>query len=314
MNRHRTYTVACLSGHGIGPEVMAEASRALARVSLLHGFRVEETHPPFGAEAFTQSGHSLPAATRRATLSAEAILVAAAAEPALAGVESELDLHARVERVVFAGRGVVTVLSPLGESAVSWTIERAFEIARASRARVTSVGGGDDAWTTGLAAEASRHPGVLVEVLPVDVAFRGIAFDPDRFDVVVTPTPYAEPLVGVAAHDRRPRVVASGRLARSGPSVFAPAHGAVEEIAGQGVANPASMLLATALMLGEGLGERRAAETLSGAILEACSEDVRTPDMVETGLGATTREFADVVLAELPYSLTTAEFYREAVA
>jgi 3-isopropylmalate dehydrogenase len=108
--------------------------------------------------------------------------------------------------------------------------------------------------------------------------------------------------------------VASGRLAASGPGVFAPAHGAAEDIAGQGVANPASLLLAAALLLGEGLGERRAAETLTGAVLEACTNGVQTPDMVTSGLGATTREFADAVLSELPSSLTTAEFYREAVA
>ena len=74
------------------------------------------------------------------------------------------------------------------------------------------------------------------------------------------------------------------------------------------------MLLAAALMLGEGLDERRAAETLAGAVLEACSTGSGTPDMVETGLGATTREFADVVLSELPSSVTNAEFYREAYA
>jgi hypothetical protein len=74
------------------------------------------------------------------------------------------------------------------------------------------------------------------------------------------------------------------------------------------------MLLATALLLGEGLGERRAAETLTGALLEACSNGAVTPDMVETGVGATTREFADVVLSGLPSAWTNAEFYREAVA
>ena len=74
------------------------------------------------------------------------------------------------------------------------------------------------------------------------------------------------------------------------------------------------MLLAAALMLGEGLGERGAAETLTGAVLGACSNGMRTPDCSSRGLGATTREFADVVLAELPLSLTNAEFYREAVA
>jgi len=36
--------------------------------------------------------------------------------------------------------------------------------------------------------------------------------------------------------------------------------------------------------------------------------------MVTSGVGATTKEFADAVLSELPASLTTAEFYREAVA
>lgn len=290
-----------------------EASRALAQVSRLHGFSVEETHPLFGGEAVPQSGHALPPATRRATLAAQAILVAAPGEPALAGVESELDLHARIDRVVFAPRGGITVLSPLGETALEWTVERAFEIACSSRARVSSVGG-DAGWAWVFGAEAARHDGVLVEELSVGTALQGLAFEPDRFDVVVTPARFAEPLVGGAAHGRRPRLAASGRLARTGPGVFAPAHGAAQEIAGQGVANPASMLLATALMLGEGLGERGAAETLAGAVLEACCNGVRTPDKVTAGVGATTREFGDVVLTELPFAVTNAEFYREAFA
>ena len=38
MKRKSLYTVACLSGDGIGPELMAEASRALAEAGRLHGF------------------------------------------------------------------------------------------------------------------------------------------------------------------------------------------------------------------------------------------------------------------------------------
>lgn len=313
MNRRTSYAVTCLSGHGVGPELMAEASRAVARVSRLHGFVVDETHSPFAGEAVTQSGHALPASTRRATLGAQAILVASADDPALRGVESELDLRARIDRVGFGPRRVVTILSPLAETALEWTVDRAFEVAVSSRARVTSVGG-DGHWTWLLGAEASRRDGVLVEELSVGTAVQGLAFEPERFDVVVTPAQFAEALVNVTAQGRGPRVVGSGRLAHSGPGLFHPADGAASELAGQGVANPASMLLAAALMLGEGLGERRADETLTGAVLAACSNGTRTPDMLTNGVGATTREFANVVLSELPSALTNAEFYREAVA
>jgi 3-isopropylmalate dehydrogenase len=313
MTSRTTYTVACLSGHGIAAEVMAEASRGLARVSRLHGFNVRETHPPFGSEARTQSGHALPAATRSATLGAEAVLVAAAFDPALADVESELDLRARMDRVAFGEHRAVAVLSPLSSGALEWTLARAFDVARSSRARVASVGG-DAAWESAFAAEALRHDGVGAKSLSVKAAVHDLAFEPERFDVVVTPAAYAEALLGFVAHGSAPRVAASSRLAGSGPSVFAPAHGAAEEIAGQGVANPASMLLAAALMLGEGLGERRAAETLTNAVLEASANGVRTPDLVRVGVGATTREFADAVISYLPHAMTTAEFYREAIA
>jgi 3-isopropylmalate dehydrogenase len=313
MTERTTYTVACLSGHGIAAEVMAEASRALQRVSRLHGFAVRETHPPFGSEARTQSGHALPASTRSATLGAQAVLVAAASDPALADVESELDLRVRMDRVVFGEQGSITVVSPLSDSTVEWALARAFDVARSSRARVASVGG-DATWAAAFAREAARHDGVRVEALCVKEAVHDLAFDEDRFDVVVAPEAYAEALLGFVAHGGAPRVTATSRIAGSGPSVFAPAHGAAEDIAGQGVANPASMLLATALMLGEGLGERRAAETLTNAVLTASGNGVRTPDLVRVGVGATTREFSDAVISYLPHAMTTAEFYREAIA
>ena len=307
MTRRTTYSVACLSGHGIGPEVMAEASRALVRVSHLHGFHIEETHPPFGAEAVTQSGHALPAPTRMATLSADAILVASDRSRALAGVESELDLQARVDRVAFGAHRGVTLLSPLADDSLEWTLRRAFDVACSSRAYVVSIGG-DERWSASFHAEAARRDGVRAHELPVGTAARDLVFAPDPFDVVVAPAAAAAAVLGLVACQKHPRVAASGRLASSGPSLFFPTHGAAVDIAGQGVANPASMLLAASLMLGEGLGERRAAESLTGAVLDASGNGVDATDT------PTTREFGEVVLAAVPHSMTTAEFYREAVA
>ena len=85
----KRYTVACLSGDGIGPEVMAEASRALADVSQLHGFGIDEHHVAFGGDAVRRFGHPLPVVTREACRHADAVLVATTTEPALEGVRSE---------------------------------------------------------------------------------------------------------------------------------------------------------------------------------------------------------------------------------
>jgi len=70
----KSYTVACLSGDGIGPELMAEASRAVAEAGRLHGFRVNEVHAPFAGEAVSRCGHPLPPETRAACRESEAVL------------------------------------------------------------------------------------------------------------------------------------------------------------------------------------------------------------------------------------------------
>jgi 3-isopropylmalate dehydrogenase len=305
--RTKRYTVACLSGDGIGPEVMAEASRALADVSHLHGFQVEEVHVPFGGDAVRRFGHPLPPITRSAYRDADAILVATTREPALEGVKAELDLTWRITRVCLA-RGELVLVSPLADDAVDLAVERAFALACNRRARVTSVGF-DPRWHASAAGAAERHAGVAVEHVTFEAALTGIIRDPLGFDVLASEQPFAEALAGTAAlaHEGT-RMVASGRLSATGPGIFGPTHGSADEIAGQGVANPSGMLLAAALMLGEGLGERTAARTLEAAVAETLETGVRTPDMVSSGPGATTREFMDVLLAALPGARTDTEF------
>jgi isocitrate/isopropylmalate dehydrogenase len=60
--------VACLSGDGIGPEVMAEALRVLAMLPL----DVEVVELPFGGAALDAFGDPLPADTLAACLDADA--------------------------------------------------------------------------------------------------------------------------------------------------------------------------------------------------------------------------------------------------
>ena len=308
--RHR-YVVACLAGNGIGPEVMAEASRALAEVSTLHGFRVDEVHPPFGGEAVAQGGHPLPPATRRATLAADAVLAAGSNQPALEGVKAELDLAASVVRTQLAGGSDVTVFAPLQRGTEEWAIERAFAAAKASEGRLVSVGT-DGAWSAHVERVAESHNGVAVRELTLAQALHELAKSPAELRVIVTERMLADALAEAPKLRGSSSRTATGLLSVSGPSLFGPTHGSAQEIAGQGVANPTEMLLAVALLLGEGLGRRAAAETLEGSVVTALRRPELTPDVADGGrLASGTREFVDVVLGLLPSARRDTEFALE---
>jgi isocitrate/isopropylmalate dehydrogenase len=298
----RTHTVVCLARHGIGPEVMAAASRALTAVSLQHGFHVDERHVPFGADALTRFGRSFPLSSRSALLEADAVLVAAKSDAALNALEADLDLRTSIYRVRFEGHAELSIVAPLGSDAWEWTLERAFSLACGSRGRITLVSV-DESWESEASRLERRHDGLEIERLTPRDAVRRLIFSPERFDVVVCAPELARTAVEVAASLAGGRTVAWGRLAPTAPSIFGPAHGAADKLAGQGVADPSSMLLAAALMLAEGLGERSAAATLSGAVGLAGGDDARRPS---------TRGHADLVLSQLPVSAANAEFYREA--
>ena len=303
--RKKRYTVACLSGDGIGPEVMAEASRALADVSRMHGFAIDEQHEPFGGDAVRRFGHALPASTRAACRRADAILVATTTEPALEGVKAALDLTWRMTRVRLDGTRL-TVVSPLADDSEELAVEKAFALACNRQARVTSVGAGK-AWRAVVDRAAEASPGVIVDHVSFETVVRTLFRRPAAFDVIVSEQVFAEALSHTAAYAHgSTRMVASGRLSAHGTGIFGPTHGSALEIAGQGVANPSGMLLAAALML-EGLGERSAARTLENAVAETLG-NVHTPDLVAAGVGATTREFMNVLMAALPGARTDTEF------
>lgn len=79
-------------------------------------------------------------------------------------------------------------------------------------------------------------------------------------------------------------------------AMFEAVHGSAPDIAGKGIANPVSLLLATGLML-DHVGRREHAERLRAAIDRAINRDnVRTRD---PGGSASTREFAEAVARRL---------------
>jgi 3-isopropylmalate dehydrogenase len=77
-------TVAVLPGDGVGPEVTAEAVRILLAVGDLFGYTVATPEYSIGAAAVAIEGEALPARTSDAVLDADAVLLGAVGNPALA--------------------------------------------------------------------------------------------------------------------------------------------------------------------------------------------------------------------------------------
>jgi isocitrate/isopropylmalate dehydrogenase len=291
----RTATVACLTGAGTAPELMAEAVFALDRVARLHNVSLHETHVSFGGVAFARAGLMIPAATRATVLSADAVLVAGAEEPTLDEVMGDLDLRAQATRVRFGHHDDVVVVSPRFEDASEWAVEKAFALAEGRTMRLAAVGDAD--WRDLVDAVAEQHDDVQVEHVAPKLAIPLAAFQAQRFDVVVVAPAWAEAFGEIVAASASARVAAHGVLAEHGPSLFVPAPDGGHALAGSGVVNPSSMLLAAATMLDFGLGERAAAATLAGAVSATLVDGPQTPDLLRRGMGATTREFTSRVVS-----------------
>jgi isocitrate/isopropylmalate dehydrogenase len=85
--------------------------------------------------------------------------------------------------------------------------------------------------------------------------------------------------------------------------VFAPGRTAPDDVAGFGVVDPTGMLLATSLMLAEGLQRRSASRTLECAVGVAVDRSRHADD---------TRAFTDAVIELLPQSRTDVDHFDEA--
>ena len=205
---------------------------------------------------------------------------------------------ATIRSAVAIGSGVNT------KAGSSRIIRFAFEYAlRNGRKKVTIVHKANVLKAlTGLFLEVGReiakeYQGRLaVDDRIVDACAMQLVLDPWQFDVIVTTN-----LFGDILSDEMSGLVGGLGLAPGaniGPdaAIFEAVHGSAPDIAGKGVANPVSLLLAAGLML-EHVGRLDLAQRLRAAIVGAVQQDnVRTRDM---GGAATTREFAAAVAARV---------------
>jgi isocitrate dehydrogenase (NAD+) len=140
---------------------------------------------------------------------------------------------------------------------------------------------------------AEQYRGVVEsEDRIVDNAAMQLVLDPWQFDVIVTTNLFGDILSDLVSGLVGGLGLAPAANTGAAAAIFEAVHGSAPDIAGKGVANPAALMLASALML-DHVGEAAAAAKLRGAVEATIVQDnVRTRDL---GGSASTAEFARAV-------------------
>ena len=181
-------------------------------------------------------------------------------------------------------------------------IRKAFEIARSRRKIVTSIDkqnvlATSKLWRKVAEEVAQDFPDVTLEHQLVDSAAMLMIINPAKFDVIVT-----ENLFGDILSDESSvlsgtlGVMPSASHSENGPSLYEPIHGSAPDIAGQGIANPISMILSVAMMLRDSFERYKDAERIERAVEASLAAGILTRDI---GGQASTKEMKEAIIARL---------------
>ena len=131
---------------------------------------------------------------------------------------------------------------------------------------------------------AADFPDISTSYQHADAACIYLVEDAKRYDVLVTDNLFGDLLTDLAgAVTGGIGFAASGNLnpARTGPSLFEPAHGAAHEIAGTGKANPLAAIRSGAMML-DFLGAHEAGARIEKAVLSLQAEQAVEGESLST--------------------------------
>jgi isocitrate/isopropylmalate dehydrogenase len=190
---------------------------------------------------------------------------------------------------------------------------RAFEAATRRRRKVTAVHKAnvlrisEGLFLREVRKVAREFPGVELEEVLVDAMAALLLREPMRFDVVVTTNMFGDILSDEASELSGGLGLGGSINAGDAHCVAQAQHGSAPDIAGKGIANPASLILSAAMLL-EWLAVRRSDARLDAAakaIEAAVDATLKEPATRTRDLGGAlgTREFAAAVAARIQGAL-----------
>jgi len=185
----------------------------------------------------------------------------------------------------------------------------AFELAALRRRQVVAVHKAnvmrltDGIFLEGVRRIAEENPDIEYTEMLVDAAAAHLIRNPGRFDVLVTTNMFGDILSDEAVELAGGLGLGASLNAGDDHAMAQAQHGSAPDIAGQGVANPVSLILSAAMLL-DWLARKQDRDELAGAAqaIECAVERAladpaaRTPDL---GGSAGTESMTDAIIAEI---------------
>ncbi|MGF1509380.1 MAG: 3-isopropylmalate dehydrogenase [Myxococcota bacterium] len=201
-------------------------------------------------------------------------------------------------RLIEGERSAVDTLE-YRESEIRRVAERAFQLARTRRKRVTSVDKANVLESSRLWREVveevhSNYTDVALEHQLVDSMAMRLITHARSFDVVLTSNMFGDILTDEAAVlGGSLGVLPSASIGDDRGALYEPIHGSAPDLVGSGKANPMATILSVALLFRHSIGLENAARQIESGVVQTIRSGVMTPDLGGT---STTREVTDAVL------------------
>ncbi|MEM1302443.1 MAG: isocitrate/isopropylmalate dehydrogenase family protein [Pseudomonadota bacterium] len=199
--------------------------------------------------------------------------------------------------------GVALAMRKITEKGSTRIAKAAFELAAVRSAKhVTAVHKGnvmrlsDGLFLDCVRVVAAEYPDIAYDEMLVDAAAAHLVRDPTSYDVICTTNMFGDILSDLASELSGGLGVAGSLNLGPNAAMAQAQHGSAPDIAGQGIANPTSLILSVAMLMRH-LGEAHAAARIEAAVA-AClaAADTRTRDLGGT---CTTETFTTALIRAL---------------
>ncbi|MBB4823530.1 3-isopropylmalate dehydrogenase [Sporosarcina luteola] len=184
-------------------------------------------------------------------------------------------------------------------------VEKAFELARLRKGKVTSVDkanvlSSSKLWRQIVEEKKQGYPDIEVEHQLVDSAAMKLITNPSAFDVIVMENMFGDILSDEASVITGSLgLLPSASVRTDGFGLYEPVHGSAPDVAGKGVANPAAAILSAGMMLKYSFGMETEAAAIEKAVETVFEDGCFTADLAVGDKSYSTAEWTDKVVDEL---------------